>query len=161
MTIPAENKKRGTEIECLPKMDQILSSKMIRSDCDFLLQIQEEFTNTKIILCDDSEPYVHLYKNEDEAFNICFDIHEDILSTSDGDTIKTLNVDEKVAILISSIQNYLEEKYYNKNKKYILFYGGTYLFTETITEPKYNVFNRQYPYDRNKMLTYLKLLEIK
>jgi len=162
MTSSTENKINGTLIEQPPKkLEQILSSKMIRSDCDFLSQIQEEFSNVKIILCDDTMPYIHLYKNEDEAFDIFLDIHEEIVSTSDVDTIKSLNVDEKVAVLISSIQNYLDEKLYFKNKKYILFYGGTFFTTETITEPEYNFFNRQYPYDRNKTLTYLKLLEIK
>lgn len=138
----------------------VLTSKMIRSDCEFLEQIQSAFPNVKIMLCDDITPYFHLYKNEDEAFSFKSDHFKEQISKNDHECIPNFNVDDKVAILINSIQLYLINKMYDETKEYILFYSGTYVTHNKKTIEAVEEYP-EYVIDVYNMVTRLKLLEIK
>lgn len=111
----------------------ILTSRMIRDDCDLLDQIQSSFPNLKIILSDDTTPYIHLYKNEDEAFTFDADHFKEELTEKDYENLLTFNVDEKIAVLINTINLYLIDKEYDETQPFILFYCGTYITKTKIT----------------------------
>lgn len=105
----------------------ILSSRMIREDCDLLDQLQSTFPSLKIILADDTTPYIHLYKNEDEAFTFNADHFRENITKHEYDNLLTFNVEEKIAILMNTLNLYLIGKGYDETKPYILFFCGTYV----------------------------------
>lgn len=127
---------------------------MLREDCSFLEYLQQTFKNVKFILCDDDKPYLHLFKNVDEAFDLDFDLASEMLLESEYHDAMDLNTDEKVSILLKSIESYFIDKECDEQKKYILFYGGT-----GVRKTFMNVNNVQEVY--YDLVNYFKILEIK